>query len=321
MLAIAPRLDARCHPKHPPPSPPAAARARAHTHARSRAALRERQQDRRPLDGQDGGDEGHQLLWVRVVFPRRARALRAPRSFSGAANTHTRTQQKQQQHSFNNGQTMVDGLWAGQSSLTLDFSTVAYRQALLGFNAVRLPFSFKDFEKPGRFYWPCRVASEDEIRKSVTPPGACVVCVCCVLCVVFCVGRGVLLRLMMHTQQTRVQCAHLRDCPHKQTQPKHNNKTKQNKNNLKRRQRVRQAAAQAARTADGVGRAVQRRHAGQRLRPLPLGRPPLRARRLLRRRRQPRVARGPDGVRVRGGWGSVFFKGRGGGLARMNLMM
>ena len=37
---------------------------------------------------------------------------------------------------------MVDGLYAGDSSLTVDFATVAYRIQLLGFNAIRLPFSF-----------------------------------------------------------------------------------------------------------------------------------------------------------------------------------
>lgn len=73
---------------------------------------------------------------------------------------------------FNNAQTMVDGLWAGDSSLTKDFSTQVYRMQLLGFNAVRLPFSFKDFALPGRtdYIW-CRQATTDEIRKSVSPPG------------------------------------------------------------------------------------------------------------------------------------------------------
>lgn len=37
---------------------------------------------------------------------------------------------------------MVDGLYAGDSTLTVDFATVAYRIQLLGFNAIRLPFSF-----------------------------------------------------------------------------------------------------------------------------------------------------------------------------------
>ena len=33
---------------------------------------------------------------------------------------------------------------AGTDSLTLDFATIVYRLQLLGFNAVRLPFSFSD---------------------------------------------------------------------------------------------------------------------------------------------------------------------------------
>lgn len=44
---------------------------------------------------------------------------------------------------FETSATMVAGLWAGSSSLTQDFKTVVWRMRLLGFNAVRLPFSFK----------------------------------------------------------------------------------------------------------------------------------------------------------------------------------
>ena len=44
---------------------------------------------------------------------------------------------------FETSATMVAGLWAGSSSLTQDFKTVVWRMKLLGFNAVRLPFSFK----------------------------------------------------------------------------------------------------------------------------------------------------------------------------------
>jgi hypothetical protein len=63
---------------------------------------------------------------------------------------------------------------SGQTSLTKDFSTQIYRQQLLGFNAVRLPFSFKDFNLPGRTdYNQCIQSSEQEIVKSVTPPGQC----------------------------------------------------------------------------------------------------------------------------------------------------
>ena len=39
---------------------------------------------------------------------------------------------------------MVDGLWVSGTSLTGDFATIVYRLKLLGFNAVRLPFSFKN---------------------------------------------------------------------------------------------------------------------------------------------------------------------------------
>ena len=44
---------------------------------------------------------------------------------------------------FETSATMVAGLWAGSSSLTQDFKTIVWRMRLLGFNAVRLPFSFK----------------------------------------------------------------------------------------------------------------------------------------------------------------------------------
>ena len=37
----------------------------------------------------------------------------------------------------------MDGLWQGPTALTQDFGTVAYRIQLLGFNAIRLPFSFQ----------------------------------------------------------------------------------------------------------------------------------------------------------------------------------
>lgn len=61
---------------------------------------------------------------------------------------------------------------SGRSSLTKDFGTQVYRMQLLGFNAVRLPFSFKDFALLGRRdYLICDPASMDDIRRSVTPPG------------------------------------------------------------------------------------------------------------------------------------------------------
>ncbi|KAK9864606.1 hypothetical protein WJX84_004135 [Apatococcus fuscideae] len=45
---------------------------------------------------------------------------------------------------FDGSETMFDGLWggAGYDSLALDWATVIYRIQLLGFNAIRIPFSF-----------------------------------------------------------------------------------------------------------------------------------------------------------------------------------
>ena len=40
-------------------------------------------------------------------------------------------------------QAMVDGLWQGPTALTLDYVNVVRRIKLLGFNAVRLPFSMQ----------------------------------------------------------------------------------------------------------------------------------------------------------------------------------
>lgn len=48
---------------------------------------------------------------------------------------------------FNNGNTMLDGLTTGNSSATTDFQAVAYQLKLLGFNAVRLPFTFDDVRR------------------------------------------------------------------------------------------------------------------------------------------------------------------------------
>jgi hypothetical protein len=49
---------------------------------------------------------------------------------------------------FNNGQTMLDGLWAGYRNASLgDFPTVLKRIKLLGFNGIRLPFTFQDLDR------------------------------------------------------------------------------------------------------------------------------------------------------------------------------
>ncbi len=73
---------------------------------------------------------------------------------------------------FNNGDTMVDGLWAGPDNLSLDFATVVYRMQLLGCNAVRLPFSFKDVFglAPRNYNLPTMAVSQSVIKASVTDP-------------------------------------------------------------------------------------------------------------------------------------------------------
>lgn len=72
---------------------------------------------------------------------------------------------------FNNGSTMLDGLW-GQDALSKDFATVVHRLSLLGFNAVRLPFSFQDLHNlPTRDWsgqWSC--PSSADLFKGVVPP-------------------------------------------------------------------------------------------------------------------------------------------------------
>ena len=59
------------------------------------------------------------------------------------SNVHTR------RFGFDVSSTMVDGLWAGSSSLTKDFPTVVWRLKLLGYNTIRLPFSFQACALPG----------------------------------------------------------------------------------------------------------------------------------------------------------------------------
>jgi aryl-phospho-beta-D-glucosidase BglC (GH1 family) len=73
---------------------------------------------------------------------------------------------------FNNGSTMVDGLWEGSNGIAGDFATIVHRMQLLGFNAVRLPFSFKDlYEKnPRDFTAFCQMPTQEEIQESVTHP-------------------------------------------------------------------------------------------------------------------------------------------------------
>lgn len=43
---------------------------------------------------------------------------------------------------------MVDGLWAGGTEAATDFALITYQLRLLGYNAVRLPFIWRDLEMP-----------------------------------------------------------------------------------------------------------------------------------------------------------------------------
>lgn len=47
-------------------------------------------------------------------------------------------------HLVQDGNTAPDGIWYGSTALSLDIVTVTRRMKLLGYNAVRLPFSFID---------------------------------------------------------------------------------------------------------------------------------------------------------------------------------
>ena len=62
---------------------------------------------------------------------------------------------------------MVNGLWGSSDSMVLDFATIVQRQALLGFNAVRLPFSFKNLFGGSlqSFTQSCNVDTQDSIVK------------------------------------------------------------------------------------------------------------------------------------------------------------
>lgn len=71
---------------------------------------------------------------------------------------------------------MVDGLWAGYQNATLgDFPTVLKRIKLLGFNGLRLPFTFTDLDKaPNRaIYVPGVKVNQGAL---VVLPGCSAVC-------------------------------------------------------------------------------------------------------------------------------------------------
>lgn len=71
------------------------------------------------------------------------------------------------------GHSMVDGLSSGSSSISQDFATVVYRQQLLGFNTVRLPFSFQNLfggASPQSWTQPCSTDTTSTIVMATTDP-------------------------------------------------------------------------------------------------------------------------------------------------------
>lgn len=71
------------------------------------------------------------------------------------------------------GNSMLDGLWLGDSSITLDFATIVYRLQLLGFNSVRLPMSFQNLyggTPPRSYTQSCNTDTQQTVVSSTTDP-------------------------------------------------------------------------------------------------------------------------------------------------------
>ncbi|BDA41280.1 probable major extracellular endoglucanase at C-terminar half [Coccomyxa sp. Obi] len=74
---------------------------------------------------------------------------------------------------FETGSTAVDGLWEGPNAITQNFDSIAWRIKLLGFNTIRLPFSFQVLFNmaPQSYTAACSATTVDAVKQSVTPPG------------------------------------------------------------------------------------------------------------------------------------------------------
>jgi hypothetical protein len=76
---------------------------------------------------------------------------------------------------YENGQTNPDGLWGKvDDAIVADFVNVVWRMQLLGFNTIRLPFSFRDLESAtpkDPKYATCKAITDAEMAASVTPKG------------------------------------------------------------------------------------------------------------------------------------------------------
>ena len=60
---------------------------------------------------------------------------------------------------FETSSTVMQGLWQGPTALTQDYQYVAYRIKLMGFNTIRLPFSFQ------ACCWPCLCGTKNSTEK------------------------------------------------------------------------------------------------------------------------------------------------------------
>ena len=74
---------------------------------------------------------------------------------------------------FDSSNTMFDGLLDSASSFSQDFQTQVRRIVSLGFNTVKVPFSFNDLAglQPQSFLTNCTLPNEQQLQSSVTNPG------------------------------------------------------------------------------------------------------------------------------------------------------
>ncbi len=72
---------------------------------------------------------------------------------------------------FNVGMGMVDGLWVGGSEAATDFALIVYQIRLLGYNAVRLPFTWRDLEMaPRNLEKDCSPVTIDGLKRRLISP-------------------------------------------------------------------------------------------------------------------------------------------------------
>ena len=73
---------------------------------------------------------------------------------------------------FDDGNTMFDGLLDSASSFSQDFQTQVQRILSLGFNMVKIPFSFNDLAnlQPQNFVTNCTLPTTAQLQSSVTNP-------------------------------------------------------------------------------------------------------------------------------------------------------